>query len=80
MDFGWKCMLKASTMIDKAEAKMETYRKLTGCWKSGPLGVAIKHMKNVDEKYFVGQLDGVGISNNKQNNSINSHLVHYQCT
>ena len=75
-DFGWKCMLKASAMKDKAEEKMETYRKSMQCWKCGPSGVAFKDVHNVDENYFVGQMDGVGINNNK-NNSINSQVTNY---
>ena len=76
-DFGWKCMLKASAMKDKADVKIETYRKATECWKCGPPGMTNKHMKNVDKNYFVKQLDGVGINRNKQINSINSHVTNY---
>merc|ERR1712197_165526 len=63
-------------MKDKAEAKMETYCNATECWKCGSSGVAIKHMKNA-EKNYLGLDGGVGISNNKQNNSINSHVTNY---
>ena len=75
--FGWKCMLKVSAMKDKAKAKIKTYRKTTEYWKCEPPGMANERMKNVDENYFVRQLDGVGISNNTQINSINSHVTNY---
>ena len=68
-------MLKASAMKDKANAKMETYRKATECWKCGPSGVAYKQMRNAEEK-VAGHDGGVGI-NNKLNNSINSQVTNY---
>ena len=39
-DYGWKCMLKALVMKDKAEDKMKTYQKSRECWKCGPTGDA----------------------------------------
>ena len=51
-DFGWKCMLKASAMKDKAEAKIETYRKAAQCWKCGPPKASNMNMKSVEKNYF----------------------------
>ena len=86
-DYGWKCMLKALAMKDKAEEKMMTNRKGRKGLKNGSFGVAWKHvvgrMNNRNEYNSItnddkGQVEEVGIDNSLINS--NSSQVSYYTT